>query len=705
MSASVQGRAFWKRTGITRHPIQKIDQKIKDKIREEWIKRKKTIIKKGDRVKTQGTAGQSRDGEPAAESDSERVSADVEGTANVDPNLEGTAKVNAVKSNVLAKAGLASAVIGFTCLIKGLADGAQEIEQQNIIERSERIGGYMMGLGNQVMAGKDLDVTQLGLESEQMFDESDDKDDSTKPSSYFDDQSIKQEQGQPGGVPLMNSAKLGGTTNTLSEIVGQFPFLGPICAAASSFLGQVVSFGLDLIAGPVGAVFSGGIGFLAGPYIGDIARHIAGESIPSDVAGAALGGVANQGAFFIANQQFATMGATALTEPERAELKQQAKETDSSFAYQKSWTERYFSLTDPDSLVAKAIDGYRPTPVASNFAKLPSTLLGNFANIFWPKARATSSYNYGPPKLAMRPSEIVLFDSDETYANPYINEEVIDAQIPEFNKKYSEKCFGITFDDNEKFTVGTPVNMMKYPEECRRTDDAFIRYRLYVGDLMTHLTSACYEGDETVCNELGFGSGTSASTGTSSSIIGDPYTDSTGVPCAEGTKDLDIHDGYVDGKLIKLRMCALPNITSTGQSGIPGGESLVNVNSRVAGAWLALVNDAKAAGISLAATSSFRSMSNQQGLCQKDARCSNGDYTMTAKPGYSSHQAGVAIDFGSGMSGITGGSTCSTRAKAPNSPAWVWLRDNAEHYGFKQYSAEAWHWDALPSGNRCGTPL
>jgi len=131
----------------------------------------------------------------------------------------------------------------------------------------------------------------------------------------------------------------------------------------------------------------------------------------------------------------------------------------------------------------------------------------------------------------------------------------------------------------------------------------------------------------------------------------------------------------------------------------------VNVNSRVAGAWLALVNDAKAAGISLAATSSFRSMSNQQGLCQKDARCSNGDYTMTAKPGYSSHQAGVAIDFGSGMSGITGGSTCSTRAKAPNSPAWVWLRDNAEHYGFKQYSAEAWHWDALPSGNRCGTPL
>lgn len=187
-----------------------------------------------------------------------------------------------------------------------------------------------------------------------------------------------------------------------------------------------------------------------------------------------------------------------------------------------------------------------------------------------------------------------------------------------------------------------------------------------------------------------------------SAIVGDPYTDSTGVPCANGTRDLGVHDGYVDGRLFKVRLCSLSNLPSNGQADNPGGQFSTPgadghaiVNSRVSGAWFALVNEAKSAGVSLSANSSFRSMPHQQSLWNN-----NPDSSLVARPGHSSHQAGVAIDF-AGMS-VTGGSTCATRARAPSSPGWVWLNANAHKYGFKQYSKEAWHWDALPVANRCG---
>ncbi len=190
-------------------------------------------------------------------------------------------------------------------------------------------------------------------------------------------------------------------------------------------------------------------------------------------------------------------------------------------------------------------------------------------------------------------------------------------------------------------------------------------------------------------------------------IVGDPYTDSTSVACAAGTEDIGIHDGYVGGNLVKMRICKLPNLPSAGRADIPNGEFTIpggaghaRVNSRVSGAWFALVNDAATDGINLTSVSSFRTMAHQQTLCNEKPECVAGDNTWVAEPGYSSHQAGVAIDFDNGMLAFRGGDTCATRARAPSLPAWQWLYDNAHRYGFKQYAPEAWHWDAQT--NSCG---
>ena len=193
-------------------------------------------------------------------------------------------------------------------------------------------------------------------------------------------------------------------------------------------------------------------------------------------------------------------------------------------------------------------------------------------------------------------------------------------------------------------------------------------------------------------------------------IKGDPYTDSSDVFCYAGTDDLSIHTGYVSGQPVQMRLCALPNLSSTSSESQPGSTWYVEgadghaiVNSRMSEAWFKLVEAAKNDGILLEASSSFRTMEHQKSLC--NAACRAGDNSAVAAPGHSSHQAGTAIDFANMGRSVSGtafkrGATCESRAFV-NTPAYQWLVANAAAYGLKQYATEAWHWDSLEAANRC----
>ena len=95
---------------------------------------------------------------------------------------------------------------------------------------------------------------------------------------------------------------------------------------------------------------------------------------------------------------------------------------------------------------------------------------------------------------------------------------------------------------------------------------------------------------------------------------------------------------------------------------------------------------AKAAGVDISATSSFRTMAHQTDLYNQlgSARA--------AKPGTSNHQFGEAIDFNVQTSGsiYKGVGT-----------VYNWLVKNAATFGMHNDSStqatEAWHWS--PSGN------
>jgi peptidoglycan hydrolase CwlO-like protein len=122
----------------------------------------------------------------------------------------------------------------------------------------------------------------------------------------------------------------------------------------------------------------------------------------------------------------------------------------------------------------------------------------------------------------------------------------------------------------------------------------------------------------------------------------------------------------------------------------PGGGS-ITVAGSIAGDVQALLNAASADGVSLCASSGYRSPQQQIELRRQNCGTSNyAIYRMpawqcsppTAIPGTSMHERGLAIDFScNGGGAIIRGNEC-----------WNWLAAHADEYGLYNLPSEPWHW-------------
>jgi hypothetical protein len=220
------------------------------------------------------------------------------------------------------------------------------------------------------------------------------------------------------------------------------------------------------------------------------------------------------------------------------------------------------------------------------------------------------------------------------------------------------------------------------------TSNACLLIKQMTGDAGAKYDQSLLTDDEQGVNAAD--QSTSADTNTTASATIDMahlYENSTSVACASNTKDIGIYDGYTEGKKVRIRLCAVSNVSSsgaeaTGGYGVTGADGKCPVNSRVSGAVYAMAQAAQKDGITLSAASCFRTMSHQE--CLYNRTCGS---NLAAKPGYSNHQMGLALD----IDGV--GSTL-----APGSgPIWDWLAKNAGNFGYKNFPSEAWHWS--PTGN------
>lgn len=100
------------------------------------------------------------------------------------------------------------------------------------------------------------------------------------------------------------------------------------------------------------------------------------------------------------------------------------------------------------------------------------------------------------------------------------------------------------------------------------------------------------------------------------------------------------------------------------------------------GHYFDMVEAADSDSVSITINSGFRTYPEQKHLYDSWSRHLPG-YNLAAKPGYSNHQNGIAIDIP-----VAGGD---------GDPRYNWLAQNATAFGFiRTVKTEAWHWEYRP---------
>ena len=156
--------------------------------------------------------------------------------------------------------------------------------------------------------------------------------------------------------------------------------------------------------------------------------------------------------------------------------------------------------------------------------------------------------------------------------------------------------------------------------------------------------------------------------------------------CAAVTGDDEEHEtepqGSTQDELRSPVSCAEKAATGY-TSGSPFAMSVITVGGKstakpTAHAFLKMQQAADAAGVTLSINSGFRTQAEQQALykCYQTGSCNGGN--LAARPGYSNHQNGRALDLATGD--------------------WTWVANNAARFGFKRtVPSERWHYEFFGS--------
>lgn len=582
--------------------------------------------------------------------------------------------VKSSSANVRAKIGAgvgATAVLGLFCGLYELGEEIPEIKHTKLVLPLLRTGFEVVSTGSQIALGPSVSWDEIRAFAQQLdginFSELLEGSDARETGSAFSAASVQAEQGKEitgldmpsEAVPTTDKPAL---FNILDSIIEGIPGGPTTCSAVTSTAG---GWALSIVGAAIGA--AGPVGF-ATSLVTDIAvdiglgkaiegalRWYIGEPLDPFPRGALLGNYANYGTRLAANDSFISQGGTELSGSESLALAAERKELEAHRLKQQSLFARYFDIREPTSLAARTLfetDSIQTS--MTNIASLanPLKILGSVP--ITPKIHAATPYDYGFPLFGFTVNEM---DSD-TLDDPFAIAERVEPNLEALNSEYGEACFGVTVDPST-FKLDYGDDTKRYDEiedKCKnRNDSELTDYRMYLADLSVAKSMACYEGiDGDACTELGFGAGQMGGSdpggGTAPPAdvdLGTLYEPSENVACADGTRDLGVHDGYKAGTLIRIRLCAIDEIPSqtTAENSVPGQDGKLAVNSRMSAVYLRLAKDAQSEGIDLAASEGYRTMARQEYFwnCYQTGSCNNGNEA--AQPGHSNHQAAVAVDW------------------------------------------------------------
>lgn len=163
-------------------------------------------------------------------------------------------------------------------------------------------------------------------------------------------------------------------------------------------------------------------------------------------------------------------------------------------------------------------------------------------------------------------------------------------------------------------------------------------------------------------------------------------------------ESMDLEEPFDDGSNIELQ--GVYDCTERSDNGYRSGGrfsiGVVKVDDRpvetkTANAYIAMQDAARRAGISIRIVSGFRTNAEQERLYGCYVNCNCNSCNLAARPGYSNHQSGSALDLNTSSSGVLS-----------------WLNTNGARFGFRRtVPSEEWHWEwsgrASDFDGPCGT--
>jgi hypothetical protein len=268
---------------------------------------------------------------------------------------------------------------------------------------------------------------------------------------------------------------------------------------------------------------------------------LAGDAIDGLAKGALWGNYVDYGALFGANAAAVHTAAVPLTTAQLTQLNADSYQQQQADFAQKSFFARAFDPTDYRSLTGRLIDsqgGGSPTrTIASLFGgitKIPNLIASSMnTNIFGQKVRAATTYNYGVSTFGFSQEDL----DNPAVGNPVVNGEqaakILDRNgqngTPDYISR-AEDCFMVqlskTADDDGVARWGAVPSSGAstlydgtYPtSKCIDKGNAdWLRIRFLIFDTSTAEGYACYNGDQTSCDHVGFNQIGSDTTGDASS--------------------------------------------------------------------------------------------------------------------------------------------------------------------------------------------
>ncbi|HSH55909.1 MAG TPA: M15 family metallopeptidase, partial [Candidatus Limnocylindrales bacterium] len=587
-----------------------------------------------------------------------------------------------------------------TCAVKSFSDGidSQNFENQ---QQLKRVAMDVQAMGAQVQSGDGFNAEELGAYAALNYDPK-------TGTSLLDDPHIKQEIGEPAtGKSYVEDVMPGSKEKPgFFKAADKIPVVGGICTLIQEGAElPVIKQALQLSESGMNATFR--LVGLSTPdeYVKRAQKYFTTGGVNLAAQGAERGGLVNIGTRMAVGDQMIAMAGRELTPAEERQVQAEAKEYQQGTFAQSSFYERYANIYNHQSVASGVL---RHTPTTRSEAVASLTQLPRFAfsqtikvfGLATVGAAEPKRYEYSFPMFGFSSAE----KNDPLYENPYELEEYMleGDRLTRMNTEYGQSCFGVTVAPDGKITYGESLDITKIADKCKDPSNTeLVRYRFYIAYIITSHGMSCSEGAEDACQQLS-GSAPAQNLSVPPGEVVDAFLPSDSIPCPPGTDDAGVHDGYREGNPIKIRLCGIPGLPSSSSEStagtsfyIPGSKGNALVNSRIAANILKLVQDATAAGIPMRAASSFRTMAHQQSLCP----CGNG---RVAKPGFSNHQTGLALDFdladGKSLS-VDSYTTANGQPDGPNnprvapsSPVYKWLVQNASKYGLKQYYKEPWHW-------------